>query len=115
MPHELLAWQGRAEYRTALALRMSPPGCPAHYCGRPPTSGQGASLSIEDAVTLAQCLRDLPGHEQAFARFETLRRPRVEQIVKAAVRINSSKVAGPAARRVRDTILPLVFMFAADS
>ncbi len=27
-----------------------------------PTSGQGASLSIEDAVTPAQCLRDLPGH-----------------------------------------------------
>ncbi|HEY2267054.1 MAG TPA: FAD-dependent monooxygenase [Streptosporangiaceae bacterium] len=80
-----------------------------------PTSGQGASLSIEDAVTLAQCLRDLPGHEEAFARFETLRRPRVEQIVKAAARINNSKAAGPAARRVRDTILPLIFKFAANS
>jgi 2-polyprenyl-6-methoxyphenol hydroxylase-like FAD-dependent oxidoreductase len=40
-----------------------------------PTSGQGASLSIEDAVVLARCLRDLPDHEQAFARFESLRRP----------------------------------------
>jgi FAD-dependent urate hydroxylase len=46
-----------------------------------PTSGQGASLSIEDAVVLAQCLRDLPDHKQAFAQFETLRRSRVEQII----------------------------------
>lgn len=80
-----------------------------------PTSGQGASLSIEDAVVLAQCLRDLPDHKQAFARFETLRRPRVEQIVKAAARINNSKAAGPAARSVRDAILPLIFKFAANS
>jgi 2-polyprenyl-6-methoxyphenol hydroxylase-like FAD-dependent oxidoreductase len=64
------------------------------------TSGQGASLSIEDAVTLARCLRDLPGREQAFARFETLRRLRVEQIVQAATRINSSQAAGPAARHI---------------
>ncbi|HEX6449786.1 MAG TPA: NAD(P)/FAD-dependent oxidoreductase [Trebonia sp.] len=80
-----------------------------------PTSGQGASLSIEDAVTLAQCLRDLPDHERAFARFETLRRPRVEQIVKAAARINNSKAAGPATRRVRDAILPLILKLAANS
>jgi FAD-dependent urate hydroxylase len=80
-----------------------------------PTSGQGASLSIEDAVLLAQCLRDLPGHEQAFTRFETLRRPRAEQIIKAAARINNSKAAGPIARRVRDAILPLIFKAAANS
>jgi 2-polyprenyl-6-methoxyphenol hydroxylase-like FAD-dependent oxidoreductase len=80
-----------------------------------PTSGQGASLSIEDAVVLAQCLRDLPGHKQAFAWFETLRRPRVEKIVKAAARINNSKAAGPAARIIRDTILPVIFKVAANS
>lgn len=80
-----------------------------------PTSGQGASLSIEDAVVLARCLRDLPDHEQAFTRYETLRRPRVEQIVKAAARINNSKAAGPVARSVRDAVLPLVFKFAANS
>jgi 2-polyprenyl-6-methoxyphenol hydroxylase-like FAD-dependent oxidoreductase len=64
---------------------------------------------------LALCLRDLPGHEQAFARFEALRRPQVEQIVKAAARINNSKAAGSGARRVRDTILPLIFKFVANS
>lgn len=63
----------------------------------------------------AQCLRDLPDDEQAFARFETLRRPRVEQIAKAAARISNRKAAGPAARRVRDTILPVIFKFAASS
>ena len=31
---------------------------------------QGASLSIEDAVVLAKCLRDLPSPQEAFARFE---------------------------------------------
>jgi FAD-dependent urate hydroxylase len=44
-----------------------------------PTSGQGASLAIEDAVVVAKCLRDLPDAQQAFARFEALRRPRVER------------------------------------
>ncbi|MGH8828607.1 MAG: FAD-dependent oxidoreductase, partial [Jiangellaceae bacterium] len=51
-----------------------------------PTSGQGASLSIEDAVVLAMCLRDLPGQQAAFARFEAARRPRVERIIKTAAR-----------------------------
>jgi 2-polyprenyl-6-methoxyphenol hydroxylase-like FAD-dependent oxidoreductase len=78
-----------------------------------PTSGQGASLSVEDAVILAQCLRDLSGHEQAFARFETLRRRRVEKIIKAAARINNSKAAGPVARTVRDAVLPLILKAAA--
>jgi 2-polyprenyl-6-methoxyphenol hydroxylase-like FAD-dependent oxidoreductase len=30
------------------------------------TSGQRASLAMEDAVTLTQCLRDLPDTERAF-------------------------------------------------
>jgi 2-polyprenyl-6-methoxyphenol hydroxylase-like FAD-dependent oxidoreductase len=110
----------------AVSLIHTMPRLPAWHAGRmivigdaahapSPTSGQGASLSIEDAVVLALCLRDLPGHEQAFTRFETVRRPRVERIVKAAARINNSKAAGPVARRVRDAILPLVFKAAANS
>jgi FAD-dependent urate hydroxylase len=73
-----------------------------------PTSGQGASLAIEDAVTLAVCLRDLPDPTSAFARFEILRRPRVEQIIRWAQRINNSKAAGPVGRRIRDALLPTV-------
>jgi FAD-dependent urate hydroxylase len=80
-----------------------------------PTSGQGASLSIEDAVVLAKCLRDLPDSDQAFAAFESLRRSRVERIIKAAARINNSKAAGPAARVIRDALLPLILRMTADS
>jgi 2-polyprenyl-6-methoxyphenol hydroxylase-like FAD-dependent oxidoreductase len=79
------------------------------------TSGQGASLTFEDSVVLAQCLRDLPGHEEAFTQFETVRRPRVEKIIKAAARINNNKAAGPVAGAVRDAILPLIFKAAANS
>jgi 2-polyprenyl-6-methoxyphenol hydroxylase-like FAD-dependent oxidoreductase len=79
-----------------------------------PSSGQGASLSIEDAVVLARCLRDLPDHRQALARFEALRRPRVERIIKAAARVNSSKAAGPVGRVVRDAVLPIVLRLVAD-
>jgi 2-polyprenyl-6-methoxyphenol hydroxylase-like FAD-dependent oxidoreductase len=79
-----------------------------------PSSGQGASLSIEDAVVLAKCLRDLPQSE-AFATYERLRRARVERIAKVAARVNSSKAAGPIARVLRDTILPLVLKMATNS
>lgn len=76
-----------------------------------PTSGQGASLSIEDGVMLAQCLRDLPDPQQAFARFEALRRPRAENIIKQAARLNSSKVPGPFIR----ALLPVFMKIAANS
>lgn len=73
-----------------------------------PSSGQGASLSIEDAVVLAACLRDAADPAEAFARFTAARRPRVEAIVKWAARVNSSKAAGPVARVVRDAMLPAI-------
>ncbi|MEU4872434.1 FAD-dependent oxidoreductase [Streptomyces sp. NPDC021608] len=43
-----------------------------------PATGQGASMALEDAVILAKCLRDVPGLASALARYEELRRPRVE-------------------------------------
>lgn len=73
-----------------------------------PTSGQGASLSIEDAVVLARALRDEGTPRAAFASFEAARRPRVEGIIKRAARTNSSKAAGPIGRRFRDLILPAI-------
>ncbi len=80
-----------------------------------PTSGQGASLSIEDAVVLAQCLRDLPTPQQAFTRFQALRRPRAERIIKQAARVNNSKTATPLTRMLRDATLPLIMKLAANS
>lgn len=80
-----------------------------------PSSGQGASLSIEDAVVLAQCLRDLPDPAAAFARFEAARRPRVEAIIKWAARINNSKAAGPIGRVIRDAMMPTILKMTANS
>ena len=79
-----------------------------------PSSGQGASLAVEDAVVLAKCLRDLP-HQEAFAAYERLRRARVEQIAKVAARVNSSKAAGPAVRVFRDALLPAIMKLTANS
>ncbi len=80
-----------------------------------PSSGQGASLSIEDAVLLAKCLRDRPDPNRAFAAFEQARRPRVQRIVKQAARINNSKAATGPARVVRDMMLPVALKFIANS
>jgi FAD-dependent urate hydroxylase len=73
-----------------------------------PTSGQGASLAIEDAVQLAKCLRDLTGADRAFASFEQLRRPRVEKIIKQAERVNNNKAATGLGRILRDITMPVL-------
>jgi FAD-dependent urate hydroxylase len=73
-----------------------------------PSSGQGASMAIEDAVVLARCLRDLPDTGQAFAAYERLRRARVERIVAQGARTSNSKAAGPVARVLRDLMMPLI-------
>jgi 2-polyprenyl-6-methoxyphenol hydroxylase-like FAD-dependent oxidoreductase len=72
-----------------------------------PSSGQGASLAIEDAVQLSKYLRDVPDTRRALAAFEQARRPRVERIVKDAARINNDKAATGAGRVFRDLMLPV--------
>lgn len=72
-----------------------------------PHAGQGASMALEDAVVLARCLRDAPSHEQAFARYERLRRGRVDKIVEFAHRMGlNKKVSNPMAIALRDAIMP---------
>jgi 2-polyprenyl-6-methoxyphenol hydroxylase-like FAD-dependent oxidoreductase len=71
-----------------------------------PSSGQGASMSIESAVELARCLRDLP-IPQALSTYENLRRPRVERVIAQTARINNDKAAGPVARVIRDLTFPI--------
>jgi 2-polyprenyl-6-methoxyphenol hydroxylase-like FAD-dependent oxidoreductase len=66
-----------------------------------PSSGQGASLAVEDGVVLAQCLRN----EQR------IRRRRVERVVAQGARNSASKAAGPIGRIVRDHMLPFVFRY----
>ncbi|WP_445548647.1 FAD-dependent oxidoreductase [Frankia sp. CiP1_Cm_nod2] len=79
-----------------------------------PSSGQGASMAIEDAVVLGQCLRDLPV-PRAFARFEALRRPRVERVVAEGRKSSRLRSVGPVGRLARGLVLPLVLRHAAGS
>jgi 2-polyprenyl-6-methoxyphenol hydroxylase-like FAD-dependent oxidoreductase len=74
-----------------------------------PSSGQGASLALEDAVVLAQALRDAPDVGSALVAYERARRPRVERIVAAGARSSSSKVPGRLARPLQEQMLRLVF------
>lgn len=71
-----------------------------------PSSGQGASLAIEDALELARCLRDRTDPEAAFTAYRRLRRERVDRVLAYAARINRDKAAGPVARVFRDAMMP---------
>ena len=79
-----------------------------------PSAGQGASLALEDALTLARCLRERAAPEQAFAAFEAQRRQRVEKIVRQSRFNGSPKVARSALGAwARDRVLPLLFKLGA--
>ncbi|HEX8347596.1 MAG TPA: NAD(P)/FAD-dependent oxidoreductase [Actinoplanes sp.] len=73
-----------------------------------PTSGQGASMAIEDAVTLGRCLAETPGVPAALDAYERLRRGRVEKVVTYGRRSGSAKTAGPVGAAVRDAMTPLI-------
>lgn len=75
------------------------------------SSGQGASMAIEDAVALGRCLRDCPDPQQAFAAYEGLRRDRVTKVVALGAKTASSKAAGPAAAIWRDAMMRFGFRF----
>lgn len=74
------------------------------------SSGQGASLALEDAVTVARCLRDIGDPAEALRTYEGLRRDRVERIVAEGRRRGNDKLAaGRVQVFLRDLMLPLVF------
>ncbi len=76
--------------------------------GGPPNGAHGASMAIEDTITLAKCLRDLPTVHQAFLAYEGLRRARVERVIAQAKRNNKQQAVGPLRRLLRDhVIMPL--------
>jgi 2-polyprenyl-6-methoxyphenol hydroxylase-like FAD-dependent oxidoreductase len=79
-----------------------------------PASGQGASLASEDGVMLAKCLRDLPTIPQALARYDELRRARVERIVTWASGMNNTKKQGVVGRLLRDLVLPIILKKASN-
>lgn len=81
-----------------------------------PSAGQGASLALEDAIVLAQCLRDIADPESAFTTYEQTRRERVERIVKAARDRNGFKTQlNPVTRWFRDLMMPFFLRTFAQS
>jgi 2-polyprenyl-6-methoxyphenol hydroxylase-like FAD-dependent oxidoreductase len=93
--------------------RMIVVGDAAHAAS--PSSGQGASMAIEDGIVLAKCLRDEAAVEGAFASYELARRGRVERIVAIGKRNGDGKTPGRFGRIVRDLFLPFVFAYVAKS
>jgi 2-polyprenyl-6-methoxyphenol hydroxylase-like FAD-dependent oxidoreductase len=72
-----------------------------------PSAGQGAALALEDAIVLAQCVRDMPQLGAAFATYEGLRRSRAERVVRLSRQTGNQKAASnPVARWLRDLMLP---------
>jgi FAD-dependent urate hydroxylase len=74
-----------------------------------PSSGQGASMAIEDAVVLASSLKAKANLADAFVDYEERRRRRVEKIVAHGRRNGTGKSPGPVGRVIRDAMLPVVF------
>ena len=81
-----------------------------------PSAGQGASLALEDAITLAACLRDAPDHATAFADYQRVRQPRAEAVVGYARAINRQKrvTKSRLGIAIRDAMLPAFLRKAAD-
>lgn len=77
----------------------------------PNSTGQGASMAIEDAATLAMYLRDIPTPEAALTRYEELRRPRVERIIAEGThRGDLKRITNPIGVFLRNhLLLPIVF------
>lgn len=62
------------------------------------SSGQGVSMAVEDAVTLAICLSDIPDTAEALEAFQNQRRERVERIVEHGKKTSGDKATNGIAR-----------------
>ena len=76
-----------------------------------PSSGQGASMAIEDAVALGRSLRDISTEDipTALSRYENERRSRAELVVEWGRRNAAPKVRGQFKRVFEDFVLKAVF------
>jgi FAD-dependent urate hydroxylase len=73
-----------------------------------PSSGQGVSMALEDAVVLGHSLREHRDLPTALAAYEAARRTRVEKVVAHGRRTSSTKAVGPVGAAMRDAVMPLV-------
>lgn len=70
------------------------------------SSGQGVSMAVEDALTLAICLRDIPDTAAALAAFEDRRRERVERVVAHGAETSSDKASSGLGRLLVRLLTP---------
>jgi 2-polyprenyl-6-methoxyphenol hydroxylase-like FAD-dependent oxidoreductase len=70
-----------------------------------PSTGQGASLAIEDAAVLTRCLRTAATPQTAFAQFERERKDRTERVMKFGRQIGNRKSPSALGRIFRDLTL----------
>lgn len=80
-----------------------------------PSTGQGASLAIEDAVVLAGHLARTTTPRDAFASFLHDRKQRVEKIVRMGRQIGERKVSSASASFFRDLMLPMFLRMGASA
>ncbi|WP_299573581.1 NAD(P)/FAD-dependent oxidoreductase [uncultured Williamsia sp.] len=77
-----------------------------------PSSGQGASMALEDAVVMGALLgRHADDPAAAFSAFDAARRRRVEKIVAMGARSSSAKTPGSVQRVISEAIMRLVFRY----
>lgn len=73
-----------------------------------PHVGQGASMALEDSITLAKCLRDIEDTQQAFAKFQSLRKERTEKMIKfSRLSGESLHLTSPIKKWFRDLMLSM--------
>ncbi len=116
LPVEALVRAQGPETLIAIGAQYDLPAIPTWHRGRvalvgdaahavSTSSGQGASMALESAVTLARCLRDESSPEAAFTAYERLRRDRVRRVWELGKRGASSKAASAFGRLRRDLLL----------
>ena len=74
-----------------------------------PFIGQGAAMAMEDAIVLAKCLRDISSLDDAFKKFENLRKQRTEKIVKTSEQSGKFMTStNPVGKLFRRVLLPFL-------
>lgn len=73
-----------------------------------PSSGQGASMALEDGLALGMLVAGTPDAPTVLARFEALRRPRVDRVIAQGKASSAGKAPGPF-RPLRDAMLRWYF------
>ena len=71
-----------------------------------PHAGQGASMAMESALMLAKCMRDVADIQKAFAKYQQLRKERVERMIALARRSGGMfTTTNPAGKWIRNIMI----------